>query len=51
MRSAARRMEKEFSDRVEEESKGILWQKDTRGSTSTRVRVVYRGSNSDLCAV
>jgi len=50
MRSTAR-IEKEFSGRVEEESKGTLWQKNAKESTPTRVRVVYRGSNSDLCIV
>jgi len=41
MKSAARRMEEEFSDGVEEESRGALWQRGTRGSTPTRVRVVH----------
>ena len=51
MRSTARRVEKEFSSRVEEESRGTLWQRSARESMPTRVRMVHRASNSDICAV
>ena len=44
-RSTAR-MEKEFSGRVKEASKGALWQRCTRRSMPTRTRVVHRGSSS-----
>jgi len=40
MRSAVG-VEKEFSDRVEEESRGTLWQRSTRESISTRARIVH----------
>jgi len=45
MRSTAR-MEKEFSSRVKEASKGALWQRCARKSMPTRTRVVHRGSSS-----
>jgi len=49
-RSTAR-MEEEFGRRIEKESKGTLWQRSTRESMPTRVRVVYGESNSNICAV
>jgi len=45
------RMKEEFGRRIEEESRGTLWQRSARGSMPTRVRVVHRGSNSNVCAV
>jgi len=50
MRSTAR-MEEEFSGRIEKENRETLWQRSARESIPTRVRVVYGGSNSDICAV
>ena len=48
---SAARMEEEFGKKIEEENRGTLWQRSARGSMSTRVRVVHRGSNSDICVV
>ena len=50
-RSAARGMEEKFNRRTEKESKEALWQKGATRSKATRVRVVHRKSNSDICAV
>jgi len=50
MRGAAR-VEEEFSSIVEEKSRGALQQGSARRSMPTGVRVVYRGSNSDICIV
>jgi len=50
MRSTAR-MKEEFGERIKEKSRGTLWQRSARGNTPTGVRVVYRGSNSDVYAV
>jgi len=46
-RSAAR-MEEELNGGAKEESRGALWERSARGSTVTRIRVVYPGNNSDL---
>jgi len=45
-RSTARKVKEEFSGRIEEKSRGTLWQRNTRGSMPTRVRVVHREGNS-----
>jgi len=50
MRSIARRMEEEFSNRVKKESRGALQQGDAR-STPTGVRIVHKRSNSDIHTV
>ena len=50
MRGTAR-VEKEFGSRVKKEGGGTLWQRSTRESMPTGVRVVYRGSDSDICTV
>jgi len=50
MKSIAK-VEEELSGRIEEKGEGALWQRSTRESTSTRVRMVHKGSNSDICAV
>jgi len=50
MRGTAR-VEEEFSSRVKKESGGALWQGGARRSTPTRVRIVYKRSNSDIHAV
>ena len=42
------RVEKEFSSRVEEESRGALQQGDTERSTPTRVRMVYERNDSNI---
>ena len=49
-RSTAR-VEKEFGGKVEKKSKETLWQRSAGGSISTRVRIVHRESNSDICVV
>ena len=49
-RSTAR-IKEEFSGRIGEKSRGTLWQRSTRRSMPTGVRMVYRGSNSNVCAV
>jgi len=41
MRSIAR-MEKEFSSKTKEKSRRTLWQRSTRESMPTRVRIVHR---------
>jgi len=50
IRSAAR-VKEEFSSRVEEESRGALWQGDAKRSIPTRVKMVHERSNSNVRAV
>jgi len=50
IRSTAR-VEKKFGRRVKEESRGVLWQRGTRGSMSIRIRIVHERSDSDVCTV
>jgi len=51
MRSTVRRVEEEFGGRIEEKSRGALWQKGTTRSKAIRVRMVHKGSNSNICVV
>jgi len=51
MRSATKNMENKFGGRIEEESRGALWQRDTRESIPTRVRMVHEGSDSNIHAM
>jgi len=44
-------VEEEFGSRIKEESRGILWQRGARESTPTRVRMVHKRGDSDICAV
>jgi len=44
-------VEEKFDGRIEEESRGALWQRGARESTPARVRIVHEGDNSDVCAV
>jgi len=51
MKSTARNIEKKFGGRIEKESRGVLWQRGARESNPTRVRMVHKGGDSDICAV
>ena len=51
MRSTARRVEEEFGGKIEKESRGALRQKNATRSKAIRVRMVHKGSNSNICAV
>jgi len=48
---SAVRVEEKLSSRIKEESRGALQQGSTRRSMPTRVRMVYKRSNSDIHAV
>jgi len=50
MRGAAR-VEEELNRRAEKKDREVLWQKSAIRSKAIRVRVVHRGSNSNVCAV
>jgi len=41
----------EFTGRVEKESRGVLWQRGVRGSTSIRIKMVHKGDYSDIYRV
>ena len=47
-RKSTGRMEEKLNGEAKEESRGALWERSARGSTVTRIRVVYPGNNSDL---
>jgi len=51
MRDTARRVEEEFSGRIEEESRGALQQKGATRSKAIRFGIVHRESNSNICVV
>ena len=48
MKSTAKSLEEELNKEVEEENERILWKRDARGNTVTRIRMVYPRNNSNI---